>query len=94
MSGPQYGPGLVESWLYGAKTTTEQVDAQVGPPGWLFHKVSDPMDGGAIISPDPVGGLSGKIYAGLTDAKQTAEGNSSQNALQADLNYAKCPQGV
>ena len=74
-----------------AKKLTKEVDEDINWPSWLFHKLTDPMEGGALMSPDPFNGASGQMYQHLIHVKQRIEGRASQNALTASNNLYYCP---
>ena len=80
--------------LQSAVMSTKITDEAIGAPGWVFHQLTDCMDGGAIVSPDPFGGLSGQINQSLRDMKRRIEGRSSQAAAFAWSNSRRCPPGV
>jgi len=77
-----------------ARGLAKSVADGISGPGYLLRLLTDQLDAGAIVSTDPVNGMSGQMAAGLVDVATAMVFTARNDADFAQFNYQDCPDEV
>jgi len=83
--------GAGKEALNQARKWANGVEDPLISPGWLFMALTVPMSSGAVVSSDPVGGMSGQAWLELDGVRRSLQQIAADDATWATSNYAQCP---
>jgi len=86
--------GAGKAALDRARTLTGNVSNALSGTGGIFLLLTDQLESGAIVSTDPVNGMSGQLAADLYYAASQTKSTAIQDAEFAAVNYVNCPSEV